>query len=246
MTAEADRNALIERVEKAERSLGGQFVAVPPEDLRALLALARQEPEPQGYVAGLEPCMAWREPDRSSTGVGREVTPEMVDAAITGFYHGGKNWRKGNPSSVERLRTDMREALRAAFPGMGEGTKAEADYVMHYGGRCRDCADEDGICPSTGLPCDQPLKRKAVEFVLEAITYGHEHGFIVAPSSVENNQPKGHGSPELDQDAAKLEAMGQDAGPTLDDLTFCPACEAFPVLGYCKLAGCPMRPEESP
>jgi hypothetical protein len=27
-----------------------------------------------------------------------------------------------------------------------------------------------------------------------------------------------HGSPELDEDAAKLEAMGQDAGPTFEDL----------------------------
>lgn len=27
---------------------------------------------------------------------------------------------------------------------------------------------------------------------------------------------------------------------------FCPACEAVPVAGYCRLAGCPTSPAESP
>jgi hypothetical protein len=40
-----------------------------------------------------------------------------------------------------------------------------------------------------------------------------------------------HGSPELDKDAAKLEAMGEDAGLTLDDL-------GLPVWqGRCGICG---------
>lgn len=50
------------------------------------------------------------------------------------------------------------------------------DFVLQYGGRCRDCADEAGFCPQTGIGCGQ--RRKAVEFVLGAIEYGVKHGFV--------------------------------------------------------------------
>lgn len=49
------------------------------------------------------------------------------------------------------------------------------DFLVNYGGRCRDCADEDGFCPQTGIGCGQ--RRKAVEFILGAIDYGTKHGF---------------------------------------------------------------------
>ncbi len=42
-----------------------------------------------------------------------------------------------------------------------------------------------------------------------------------------------HGSPELDEDARKLEAMGQDAGPTVQDLfpeVFVPAADRIAAL----------------
>jgi hypothetical protein len=42
-----------------------------------------------------------------------------------------------------------------------------------------------------------------------------------------------HGSPELDEDARKLEAMGQDAGPTVQDLfpeVFVPAADRIEAL----------------
>lgn len=50
------------------------------------------------------------------------------------------------------------------------------DYVIRYGGRCRDCADENGVCPSSGLPCDGA--GKAVRHVFDAYNYGVENGFI--------------------------------------------------------------------
>jgi hypothetical protein len=51
-------------------------------------------------------------------------------------------------------------------------------YVMKYGGRCRDCADCDGVCPGSGLPCEPTEARRAVGHVLRAINYGMTHGFL--------------------------------------------------------------------
>lgn len=58
---------------------------------------------------------------------------------------------------------------------------AEIDYIMRYGGRCRGCADEDGVCPSRGLPCDPEDARRAIRHVLNALNYGRAHGYLVAP-----------------------------------------------------------------
>lgn len=51
-------------------------------------------------------------------------------------------------------------------------------YVLRYGGACRDCADADLICPSSGLPCDPAAARKAIRRVLEAVDYGERNGFL--------------------------------------------------------------------
>ena len=50
------------------------------------------------------------------------------------------------------------------------------DYILQYGGRCRNCADEAGICPMSGLPCDNGVK--AVRHVLKAINYGVANGYL--------------------------------------------------------------------
>ncbi|MFO0450260.1 MAG: hypothetical protein ACK52I_16630 [Pseudomonadota bacterium] len=64
---------------------------------------------------------------------------------------------------------------------------------------------------------------------------------ILASDGVEGT----HGSPELDEDARKLEAMGQDAGPTVQDLfpeVFVPAaapvCEWTGWATRFPMAGC--------
>jgi hypothetical protein len=56
--------------------------------------------------------------------------------------------------------------------------EAAIDYALHYGPRCRDCADEDGVCPASGLPCGGA--RKAVAHVVDAIIYGATHDYIDA------------------------------------------------------------------
>lgn len=59
--------------------------------------------------------------------------------------------------------------------------KQTIDYVMRYGGHCRDCADEDGICPRDGTPCEPAPKRAVIEHTLKALEYGMSHGFIQSP-----------------------------------------------------------------
>lgn len=54
--------------------------------------------------------------------------------------------------------------------------KTCVDYVLQYGGRCRDCADENGVCPGSGLPCGG--QRKAVTHVVQALRYGLQHGYL--------------------------------------------------------------------
>ena len=53
-----------------------------------------------------------------------------------------------------------------------------ADYAMHHGGRCRDCADHMGVCPNSGMSCDPVERRQAIEMVLKAVDYGFSKGFI--------------------------------------------------------------------
>lgn len=52
-------------------------------------------------------------------------------------------------------------------------------YVGRYGGFCRDCADHDGVCPGSGLPCGD--RQTGAKFVIEALNYGFTHGFIPPP-----------------------------------------------------------------
>lgn len=50
------------------------------------------------------------------------------------------------------------------------------DYINRYGGHCRDCSDENGVCPNRGLPCGD--SKKAIRFVLEALAYGLNNGYL--------------------------------------------------------------------
>jgi hypothetical protein len=68
---------------------------------------------------------------------------------------------------------------------------ATVSFVDH-GPMCRDCADEDGICPSTHLPCEDA--EKAIRYVVERINYGLANGFITLlggrSDSSAQSQPK--------------------------------------------------------
>lgn len=71
-------------------------------------------------------------------------------------------------------------------------------YVLRFGGRCRDCADQSGVCPTSGLPCEGA--DKAVRHVLNALRYGIENGFIDRQSLA--SAP--HGGGELREKIARI------------------------------------------
>lgn len=54
----------------------------------------------------------------------------------------------------------------------------EVEYILRYGGRCRDCADCAGTCPSSGLPCDVPKARELIRRILDAREYGYREGYL--------------------------------------------------------------------
>jgi hypothetical protein len=71
--------------------------------------------------------------------------------------------------------------------------KAVRSYVLRFGGKCRDCADQEGVCPASGIPCDGT---KAVNSVLEALTYGFTHGHIDPPAAWNRRPPQDAGMRE--------------------------------------------------
>lgn len=60
-------------------------------------------------------------------------------------------------------------------------TQEAVNYIERYGGRCHDCADYNGVCPGSGLPCSDASK--AIRHVLRALNYGIEHGYIKPAST---------------------------------------------------------------
>lgn len=96
-------------------------------------------------------------------------------------------------------------------------TIAHIDYVARYGGRCRDCADESGVCPGSGLPCANP--RKAIKHVFDALEYGVKNGFIELPNASRAKPAAAlltetcPGAPNFDGGAAYELAMNIDAAP---------------------------------
>lgn len=74
---------------------------------------------------------------------------------------------------------DCTEPDAARPPPTGEKVEADKealiDFLVNYGGRCRDCADENGFCPRTGVGCGQ--RKQAAIFFVAALEYGSKHGF---------------------------------------------------------------------
>ncbi|MFN3303144.1 MAG: hypothetical protein ACK44A_05420 [Roseateles sp.] len=128
------------------------------------------------------------------------TTEAVIDAAQR-WYLAPKAQRKGTANAVlhtaEHLLTllhpdtisaakDTAGALvamlrtQAPAPAHVAGfTDAHASYVARWGGSCRDCADENGVCPNSGLPCGGA--DKAIGHVFKALAYGVKHGYISNP-----------------------------------------------------------------
>lgn len=86
-----------------------------------------------------------------------------------------------------RVFTDLVDAVNtlAAMKAVAF-TEQHVQYVTRYGGNCRDCADADGVCLSSGMPCRDA--EKAVRHVFRAIAYGVQHGYIPSPLAAPASQ----------------------------------------------------------
>ncbi len=80
-------------------------------------------------------------------------------------------------------------------------------YVSRFGGRCRDCADEAGVCPGSGLPCDSP--DKAIRHVIAALNYGFGNGYL-PPAALAQPDPLTETSGRVDGSSV---AESTGAGP---------------------------------
>lgn len=97
-----------------------------------------------------------------------------------------------SPTSQRALESMCEELLAALETPKGEPapgwqnipvTDETIMYVLRYGGRCRECADNFGICEGSGLPCQRDEARKAARHVIEAINYGFGNGFMPLPAA---------------------------------------------------------------
>lgn len=72
----------------------------------------------------------------------------------------------------ELCRAQPEQAQQAEPVAFGDDV---VQYIGRWGGHCRDCADNMGIC-HTGLPCGDGAK--AITHVLSALAYGINNGFL--------------------------------------------------------------------
>lgn len=86
-------------------------------------------------------------------------------------------------------------------------------YIGRWGGHCRDCADNMGIC-HTGLPCGDGAK--AIAHVLSALAYGINNGFLprisAQPPAVA--VPDGYALVPIDPTREMLIAINWPGDPT--------------------------------
>jgi hypothetical protein len=101
-----------------------------------------------------------------------DALPDDVVASLPAMPGVDGDW------ASEVLDRAARAAPQPATADALPDEKTCVDYVLQYGGRCRDCADENGVCPGSGLPCGG--QRKAVTHVMQALRYGLQHGYLRA------------------------------------------------------------------
>ncbi|MEK1908196.1 MAG: hypothetical protein AAAB13_20680 [Pseudomonas sp.] len=102
----------------------------------------------------------------------RDVTGSVISEAADHIValETQRNWMLD-----QRLKADRHSDLSMATPTIDEEI---VGYVSRYGGMCRDCADEFGVCPHSGVPCDTDQRRAVIRKTIEALRYGIKHNFI--------------------------------------------------------------------
>lgn len=184
-----DTEALVARLKKrADRWQGnddGAFVSIKLGDLRhALAALAALAQRPAGAGVTVKP-LEWHE----YKAFGNLIKTVAHDCFGNEFARFDLRFSQIPQAKIDEVQTDFERHILAALSGAeapAQGWRelpndeATHDYVLQYGGRCRDCADNFGVCESRGMPCDPKAARKAVRRVIGALNYGHRNGFLPA------------------------------------------------------------------
>lgn len=122
---------------------------------------------------------ALRFPPEPVEGDGKDKIAGMIrklDALRIAF-----NMKGANATTILRVintLSSMQRIERRDAPEPVEITNELVRYIARYGGSCRDCADEDGVCPTSGLPCGEA--ERAIRHVLKALNYGVSNGYLPA------------------------------------------------------------------
>lgn len=118
---------------------------------------------------------------RDEFGLDAEPSRSRVTKIDGGYLHewidaDGEHHKHVHPANLSALSNPP------AQPGWRDipVTDETVSYIMQYGGRCRECADAMGVCPTSGLPCIADEARSAIRHTLRAINYGMRNGFLPA------------------------------------------------------------------
>jgi hypothetical protein len=109
-----------------------------------------------------------------------------------------KQWAEEGWQTAERYFDELKKeindptfmgepALQPQRPAVPDDD-ATVEYIAQYGATCRDCADNNDVCPTSGLPCGG--RKKAIRWVLRALNYGLKHGFLTAAPAPERPKPR--------------------------------------------------------
>lgn len=161
--------------------------------------------------------------DAVENGWASEANPTRVGYFVREFrrprgqMNPGLTWEitDGNGKFWELMPTgDHKITVTSASPFV-QATEEVVGYAIRYGGRCRGCADENGICPSAGLPCDSALARRAVRHVIDAVNYGLRHGYLPGATTT---QPLASGDAQVASEVRQpfRETIQTGVSPTPD------------------------------
>jgi hypothetical protein len=122
----------------------------------------------------------------------RALESGSLAAAIRGLKEsdggvGSETRVVGSDQPEPKLRGSSRAHSPNGEAGVAPGPSEHViQYVQQFGGRCRDCGDNAGVCPWRGMPCGDD--RKAIRHVLTALYHGTHHGFIYEPDHLPHRE----------------------------------------------------------
>lgn len=189
----------------------------------AFLAATRMQGWANPLVCDLTDAAYFLDPSRRETSTG-EAALSSPQPPATQIEQDRRlaAWRKDRLDSIS-LQPPEQETVRV--------TDEVVDYVLRYGGQCRDCADVNGVCPYTGLPCDVAEAKTAIRHVLKAVNYGITNGFL--STALASARPEGwRGIETAPRDGTRILATGGGLGGKVEIVAYLPRTGAWETRDY--------------